>query len=36
MEIFRACVVAWNASRNNRSLDRIGRYDAKKGFPDIE
>lgn len=36
METFRACVVAWNAFRNHRSLDRIGRYDAKKGFPDIE
>jgi hypothetical protein len=36
MEVYRACVVAWNAFRNHRSLDRIGRYDPKKGCPDIE
>ncbi len=35
LEVFRACVVAWNAFRNNRDLDRIGRYDPKKGWPDV-
>jgi hypothetical protein len=36
MEIYRACVVAWNAYRNGRLLERIGKYDPKKGAPDIE
>jgi len=35
-EIYRACVLAWNAYRTGRSLERIGKYDAKKGAPDLE
>jgi hypothetical protein len=36
MEVFRACGLAWNAFRNNHTLERIGRYDPKKRYPDIE
>jgi hypothetical protein len=36
MEIFRACALAWNAFRNNRTLDKIGKWDPKKGFPELE
>jgi hypothetical protein len=35
-EIYRACALAWNAYRNHRNLERIGRYDPKKGAPDLE
>jgi hypothetical protein len=35
-EVYRACALAWNAFRNHRTLDRIGRYDPKKGAPDLE
>jgi len=36
MAIYRACAVAWNAYRNHRSMDKIGRYDPKKGAPELE
>jgi len=36
MEVHRTCVLAWNAHRHGRTLDRIGKYDPKKGSPDIE
>jgi hypothetical protein len=36
MEAYRACVVAWNRYRNHQSLDRIGKFDRKKGAPEIE
>jgi hypothetical protein len=36
MEVFRACIVAWNAFRSHRPLDRIGRFDPKKGWPEVE
>lgn len=36
MEVYRACAVAWNAFRNNRPLDRIGKWDPKKGAPELE
>ena len=36
MEVYRACVLAWNAYRNRRNLDRIGKFDPKKGWPDLE
>jgi len=36
MEIYRACATAWNAFRNERSLERIGKWDPKKGAPDLE
>jgi hypothetical protein len=35
-EIYRACIVAWNAYRHHRTLDKIGKYDPKKGAPDID
>ena len=35
-EIYRACALAWNAFRNHRSLEKIGRYDPKKGAPDLD
>lgn len=35
-EVYRACVVAWNAFRNGRTLEKIGKWDAKKGLPDLE
>jgi hypothetical protein len=35
-EVYRACALAWNAYRNHRSLDRIGKYDPKKGAPELE
>lgn len=35
-EVYRACVLAWNAYRNNRTLDKIGKYDPKKGTPDLD
>ncbi len=36
MEVFRACALAWNAYRNGRNLERIGRFDPKKGAPELE
>jgi len=36
MEVFRACLVCWNAHRNNKPLERIGKFDPKKGFPELE
>ena len=33
MEVYRACALAWNAFRNNRILDKIGKWDPKKGAP---
>jgi hypothetical protein len=36
MEVYRACAVAWNAFRSGRSLDRIGKWDPKKGAPDLD
>jgi hypothetical protein len=36
MEVYRACVIAWNRYRNHQSLDRIGKFDPKKGAPEIE
>jgi len=35
MAVYRACVMAWNAYRKRASLDRISRYDPKKGIPDL-
>ena len=35
-EIYTACAVAWNAFRNHRSLTAIGRYNKKKGAPDLD
>jgi hypothetical protein len=28
--------VCWNAHRNNKPLERIGKFDPKKGFPELE
>jgi hypothetical protein len=36
MEVYRACVITWNAFRASRSLDKIGKWDPKKGAPDLE
>jgi hypothetical protein len=35
-EVYRACAIAWNAHRHGRTLDRITKFDPKKGAPDIE
>jgi hypothetical protein len=35
-EVYQACALAWNAFRNGRTLERIPRYNAKKGRPDLE
>jgi hypothetical protein len=35
-EVYRACALAWNAYRNHRTLDRIGKYDPKKGAPELD
>lgn len=35
-EVYTACAVAWNAFRNHRSLTSIGRYNKKKGAPDLD
>lgn len=35
-EIYRACVVAWNAFRHRKNLDKIGKLVPGKGIPDIE
>ena len=36
MEVYRACAIAWNAFRTGRSLDKIGKWDPKKGAPELE
>lgn len=36
MEVHRACALAWNAHRHGKTLDKIGRYDPKKGAPDLD
>lgn len=35
-EVYRACVIAWNAYRNHRSLARIGKFKSAKGIPELE
>jgi hypothetical protein len=35
MAVYRGCALAWNAYRNHRNLDRITRFDSKKGIPDL-
>ena len=36
MEIYRACVLAWNAFRHRKSFDKVPKFDARKGVPDID
>jgi hypothetical protein len=36
METYRACILAWNAFRHRKSFDKVPKYDARKGIPDIE
>lgn len=35
-EIYRACVVAWNAFRQDKNLDRITKFIPGKGIPELE
>jgi hypothetical protein len=36
LEVYRACAIAWNRYRNQQPLDRIGKFDPRKGYPDLE
>lgn len=35
-EIYYACAYAWNAFRNHKTLDKIPRYNKKKGAPELD
>lgn len=35
-EVYYACAFAWNAFRHNKSIDRIPKYNKRKGAPDLE
>ncbi len=35
-EIYYACAYAWNAFRNQKELDRIPKYNKKKGAPELD
>lgn len=35
-EVFYACAYCWNAFRNHKSLDRIPKFNKKKGAPDLD
>lgn len=36
MEVYYACVYAWNAYRNSKSIEKIPKYNKKKGAPDLD
>lgn len=36
MEIYRNCVIAWNAFRNGEPIERFRRYNPTKGAPEVE
>lgn len=35
-EVYAACAYAWNAFRNNKSIDRIPKYNKRKGAPELD